>query len=492
MNPATRSYPWQNGKGNAFNATGANTQNNSSSNTAADARSGRGSWRGSNDQGKDQNLGNTVAKARLEAFLKSRDGNGVTQTGAFSERSNRGGTLADSGRNVPNVFKQSDIQSRITDSKTKGDQSWARKFGNSNDKPNRSTGDKSLFPSDKDKRDGIVNLQDARRGLADRKLDSKNFDPQKINRNYESWRKDATGGKNGKVGDQRDWSGEWKRGDRFAAADGIRDYWKKHGDGKDTPFKGDWWKNHDHDGHGNHGGHDGHDGHDGHGGHDGHDGHGGHNGHDNHDGHGHGHDGHWDHWDHWGRFDHHHRNWWSWCSAPILTSWFSFGFPTASYWDYGPGEYIFCNDGVVYVNGVWFEPAPIFYERTMLIAEAAPVWTPAQAAEVDWLPLGVFAVARDGVVDNNLLVQLAVTKEGVLGGTLFNQLTGVTFPINGMVDKESQRAVWMFTDDTGAQVMMESSIFNLTQPEATGLVHYGPDNIQVIEFVRLEDPNAGQ
>src|SRR5262249_25748778 len=141
-------------------------------------------------------------------------------------------------------------------------------------------------------------------------------------------------------------------------------------------------------------------------------------------------------------------------------------------------------------NGTWFEPAPIFYERSLLLAEAAPQWTPAQAEAVEWLPLGVFAVSRDGVAGNNLLVPLAVTKDGVLGGPLFQQLTGVTFPIQGTVDKQSQRAVWMFTDDTGAQVVMESSIFNLTQPEATGLVHYGPDNIQVIELVRLADPNA--
>ena len=120
------------------------------------------------------------------------------------------------------------------------------------------------------------------------------------------------------------------------------------------------------------------------------------------------------------------------------------------------------------------------------------MWTPVQAAQIDWLPLGVFAISRDGVADNNVLVQLAVTKDGVIGGTIFNQLTGASFPIQGMVDKQTQRAAWTYTDDMGAQIVMESSIFNLTQPAATGLIHYGPDNIQVMELVRLEDPNAGQ
>jgi len=144
------------------------------------------------------------------------------------------------------------------------------------------------------------------------------------------------------------------------------------------------------------------------------------------------------------------------------------------------------------VNGTWFEPAPVYYRRTLFLAQQAPVWTPVQAAQIDWLPLGVFVVSRDGVPDNNVLVQLAVTKDGVIGGTIFNQLTGATFPIQGTVDKQTQRAAWTYNDDLGAQIVMESSVFNLTQPAATGLIHYSPDNIQVIELVRLEDPNAGQ
>ena len=41
------------------------------------------------------------------------------------------------------------------------------------------------------------------------------------------------------------------------------------------------------------------------------------------------------------------------------------------------------------------------------------------------------------------------------------------------------------------RIMMETSVYNLTQSESTGLVHYGPDNIQIVEFVRLERPEAG-
>jgi hypothetical protein len=38
---------------------------------------------------------------------------------------------------------------------------------------------------------------------------------------------------------------------------------------------------------------------------------------------------------------------------------------------------------------------------------------------------------------------------------------------------------------------MESSVYNLTQPEATGLIHYNANDIQVIELIRLEQPTEG-
>jgi hypothetical protein len=116
--------------------------------------------------------------------------------------------------------------------------------------------------------------------------------------------------------------------------------------------------------------------------------------------------------------------------------------------------------------------------------------TPEQAIAVEWLPLGVFAIARDGIADYNVLVQLAVTKDGIMGGTVSNQTTGASFPIEGTVDQKTQRAVWTYVDETGARIVMETSVYNLTQPESTGLIHYGPDNIQVVELVRLEEPSA--
>lgn len=257
----------------------------------------------------------------------------------------------------------------------------------------------------------------------------------------------------GRDGDHRNWSGQWRDGDRFAVADRIRDDWRgRRRDHDDVPFRSGWWRDHDRDYYHRH-----------------------------------------SYWNVFLGFSHYDPYyWWGWSAAPRLSTWFTFGWPTPYYWDYGYGEYIYCYDRVIYVNGRWFAPAPVYYQQTVALAQTAPVLTPQQALEVEWLPLGVFAVARDGVADANLLVQLAVTADGVIGGTALNQSTGASYPIEGTVDKQTQRAVWTYVDATGAVVAMESSIFNLTESEATGLIHYGPDDIQVIELIRLEQPAIDQ
>ena len=268
-------------------------------------------------------------------------------------------------------------------------------------------------------------------------------------RDYDRWRSGVWLGERGEGRDQRDWSGRWRDGDRFQVAEQIRDNWRWDGDRDDFPFHDQWWR----------------------------------------DG-----DRHHHHWGFWGDFAfRHHRPfyWWTWVAAPRLATWVTFGWPTYYYWDYGRGEYIYYDDGAIYVNGRWYQPAPVFYERTVQLVERAPDLTAEEAAQMEWLPLGVFAVTREGVAEPEVLVQLAVTQDGVIGGTAFVVNSEQSYPIEGIVEKQTQRAVWAYTDDRGRRIIQETSIFNLSQPEATGLVHYGPQDMHVIELVRLEQPEAG-
>ena len=88
---------------------------------------------------------------------------------------------------------------------------------------------------------------------------------------------------------------------------------------------------------------------------------------------------------------------------------------------------------------------------------------------------------------SSMYLQLAVSKEGVIAGTFYNESTGTTHPVEGMVDEETQRAVWKAADGTNPDLVMETGIYNLTQDQAEVLVHFGPEQTQTVLLVRLDE-----
>ena len=61
-------------------------------------------------------------------------------------------------------------------------------------------------------------------------------------------------------------------------------------------------------------------------------------------------------------------------------------------------------------------------------------------------------------------MQLAISKQGVISGTLKNTLTGKVQPLEGMADKKSQRVAWGVTGQE--RPIMETGLSNLTQDTA--------------------------
>ncbi len=148
---------------------------------------------------------------------------------------------------------------------------------------------------------------------------------------------------------------------------------------------------------------------------------------------------------------------------------------------------------MVYVNGKEYGPAEQYYNEASELTTAVPEMTDEQAAELEWLPLGVFAITAEGVNASSMYLQLALSKNGIISGTFYNESTGVTHPVEGFVDEETQRAAWKAVDGTNADIVMETGVFNLTQDTADVLVHFGPEKTQNILLVRLnesEQPEA--
>lgn len=93
----------------------------------------------------------------------------------------------------------------------------------------------------------------------------------------------------------------------------------------------------------------------------------------------------------------------------------------------------------------------------------------------DWLPLGIFATGRtvDEAAVSNILIQLAINRNGDLAGTYYNVATNLSYLIEGVVDPETQQAAWKLANTTPAPLMV-TGIYNLSQ-DVVSTVVYNPD-----------------
>jgi hypothetical protein len=189
------------------------------------------------------------------------------------------------------------------------------------------------------------------------------------------------------------------------------------------------------------------------------------------------------HWQNFGKYQlWRHASWAALGGWVAGTSWDS-----PAYYNYG--EDIYYQDEQVYMNGKPVAGADEYYQQATTLAKSAP---PAQESETDWLPLGVFAISRDQATDSNMVLQLAVEKDGVIAGTYYNTATDVARPVRGMVDKKTQRAAWTFADGKNTDTIMETGIFNLTQAQTEALVHFGKEKTQQCLLVRLNEPKSDE
>ncbi len=153
------------------------------------------------------------------------------------------------------------------------------------------------------------------------------------------------------------------------------------------------------------------------------------------------------------------------------------------YYNYGTNYYY--DDGTVYYNDEPVASAEEFAAQAEQIATSIPDVTP---AEGDWMSLGVFAITPDNQpegLDPTLFLQLSVSKQGIIAGSLENTATGSMQSIEGMVDSESQRAAWTVAGQT--RPLMECGIVNLTENTVPALVHFADGTTQQWTLARLEE-----
>ena len=150
------------------------------------------------------------------------------------------------------------------------------------------------------------------------------------------------------------------------------------------------------------------------------------------------------------------------------------------YYDYGNN--VVYNDNSVNVNGQSAgTPEEYYGQATTLAKTGAEAQAP---ADDDWLPLGVFALAKPDHEKSNLVMQLAVNKQGVIRGNYTDTLTNQTLPIQGSVDKAAQRVDWTVGDHK--DTIFETGLYNLTKDESPLLEISGKDKTEQWLLVRLQ------
>ena len=156
------------------------------------------------------------------------------------------------------------------------------------------------------------------------------------------------------------------------------------------------------------------------------------------------------------------------------------------YYDYGNN--VTYQDNSVYVNGQSVGTSDEYYQQAQDLAG-----TGADAKTTDdakWMPLGVFAMTHNDQTKANLILQLAVNKQGISRGNYTATLVSHTVPLSGSVDKKSQRAAWTIGDNKDN--VFETGIDNLTKDEVPMLVHLGKDKTEQWVLVRLKDDGDSQ
>jgi hypothetical protein len=176
-----------------------------------------------------------------------------------------------------------------------------------------------------------------------------------------------------------------------------------------------------------------------------------------------------------------------WAAWGAMTGWLGAGYGWTEPVPYSYGENVYYEDNSVYYGDQPVATAEEYAQQAETIIASAPEIAPEKA---DWLPLGVFALTQDGQKsgpDPTLFLQLAISKEGVISGTLHNTATESTQTVEGLADKSTQRVAWAVEGTT--RPIMETGIANLTSDTAPALVHFADGQTQQWLMVHLDDPS---
>ena len=109
-----------------------------------------------------------------------------------------------------------------------------------------------------------------------------------------------------------------------------------------------------------------------------------------------------------------------------------------------PVAYSYGNNITYQDDQVYYGSQPVGHGPAVLSAgfDVAQCVRRQTAQADDWMPLGVFAFVQKEQSDPHYVMQLAINKSGAIEGNYSDVVSGTNVPIQGAVDKKTQRAAW--------------------------------------------------
>jgi hypothetical protein len=160
-------------------------------------------------------------------------------------------------------------------------------------------------------------------------------------------------------------------------------------------------------------------------------------------------------------------------------------------WDAFPYDYgtdLAYENNIVYLNGRPYGAADKYFQRASELARIGEQAQSSAGTAANWLPLGVFEAIPPQKPSSNMLMQLAVNKEGIIRGNYYDPVDRHLRSIEGSIDKNIGRSVWVVTDRK--DIKFDTSLYNLTRHELAVLVHVGSDKNERWVLVRLQRPTT--
>lgn len=108
-------------------------------------------------------------------------------------------------------------------------------------------------------------------------------------------------------------------------------------------------------------------------------------------------------------------------------------------------------------------------------------------ADLEWMPLGVFATGPKGTADAHIYLQLAVSRKGEIKGNYYDAVSDATQVVTGAIDRETRKAAWK----VGKGATFETTLEALTQTPSDVTMKTGAAT-QTWELVQMQQPKPAQ